>query len=364
MTATLRVVLDQVAAPTRPDLAEASRELARALVATTPGGCDVAAIVPSIGDVADAVPGLADVTRLSFGRREMAASWPLGVVPGVGKGMIHAPTLLAPLVRHDRVNETHQIVATAWDLRAWEAPGELSRGEAMFQRAMLKRAERFADAVVVPSHALARRLADRTRLGGRIRVIAGAAPAGFRVPNDVVGRLRGLGLPDAFVATAGGRAETDGLDAVFHALAAARTERDVVVLDTPEGEEPAVVELAAAAGIPERRVHVRGALETFDRAAVLGTAAVFVAGSRRADWPWRIVEALAAGIPVVAADTDVHREVLADAGLVAPPAELAGSVELALGDAAPRLRVLSVDRAQGFSWREAAERTWQLHADL
>ena len=31
MTATLRVMLDQLVAPTEPDLAEASRELARAL---------------------------------------------------------------------------------------------------------------------------------------------------------------------------------------------------------------------------------------------------------------------------------------------------------------------------------------------
>jgi hypothetical protein len=51
MVATLRVVLDQVVAPTDADLARVARDW-RALVATTPGGCEVAAIVPSAPDAA------------------------------------------------------------------------------------------------------------------------------------------------------------------------------------------------------------------------------------------------------------------------------------------------------------------------
>jgi ethanolamine transporter EutH len=52
MVATLRVVLDQVVAPTDADLGSRRARLARALVATTPGGCEVAAIVPSAPDAA------------------------------------------------------------------------------------------------------------------------------------------------------------------------------------------------------------------------------------------------------------------------------------------------------------------------
>jgi hypothetical protein len=360
VTATLRVVLDQLVAPTRADHAEASRELARALIDAAPSGCDVAAIVPSPG--LDGLAGLDDVTQLALQRRELAASWQLGIAPGVGKGMIHSPTLLAPLVRHDKVNETHQVVATLWDLRAWEAAGDLPRAEAMWQRAMLRRAEKHADALVVPTHALAARVGELGQFGGRVRVIAGAAPSGFRVPSDVVARLRDLGLPSTFVAVAGGRGETDGLSAVFHALAGA--DSDVVVLDCPEGDEPLVLEVASAAGVGEGRVHVRGALETFDRATVLGSSSLFVAGSARSDWPWRAVEALTVGVPVVALDTDTHREVLADAALFASADALPRVVAEALGAASARLRVLAGDRAKAFSWREAAERVWQLHAEL
>lgn len=361
MTATLRVVLDQLVSPTSRDLAEASGELTRALIAGAPRGADVAGIVPRGGEPSG-VDGLVDVSALALPRRELAASWQLGIVPGVGKGMIHSPTLFAPLVRHDRVHETHQIVATVWDLRAWEAPETLGRGEAMWQRAMLKRAEKHADAIVVPTHAMAARLSDLGRFAGRIRVIAGAAPEGFRVPTDVAGRLRALDLPPRFVALAGGVGDSDGLSAGFRAVVEAGWDADVVVVDCPEGQEPAVDELAAASGLSESRVHVRGWLEAFDRASVLSSAAVFLAPSERSDWPWRVVEAITVGTPVVAAGSAVHREVLADAGAYATGGGLGGAVEVALSD--ERLRVLTRDRAKSFSWREHADRVWALHAEL
>lgn len=361
MTATLRVVLDQLVSPTSRDLAEASRESARALIATAPRGADVAGIVPR-GEGPD-VDGLADLTRLGLGRRELAAAWQLGIPPGVGRGMIHSPTLLAPLVRHDRLHETHQIVVTLWDLRAWEAPESLTRAEGMWQRAMLSRAEKHADAVVVPTHVMADALAERLpRLAGRIRVIAGAAREGFRVPTDSVGRLRSLSLPPAFVALAGSASESDGLGSGFRAVANAGGDADVVILDCPEGGEPAVMEQARAAGLPESRVHVRCSLEPFDRAAVLGSASAFLATSTRSDWPARVMEALAVGVPIVAADSPTNREVLSDAAAIAPPRSLADALDAATQD--DRYRVLARDRAKGFSWSEHAGSVWQLHAEL
>lgn len=367
MTVTLRVVLDQLVAPTSRDLAEASASLTEALVATAPRGCDVAAIVPSPGIPDDqAVPGLSSETRLSMRRRELAASWQLGVAPGIGKGLIHSPTSLAPLVRHDRVNETHQIVATLWDLRAFETPDELTKPELLAARALLSRVARHADAVIVPTHAMAERLGEvaKATLVKKVRVISGAPAAGLRVPSDAVGRLRALDLPTTSVVLAGGAAESDGLLAGFTAIVAAGWDGDVVVLDVPEGEEPAVIDIAAAAGLGEARVHCRGPLDRWDRAAVLSHAAAFVASGARTDWPWRAVDALAIGIPIAAVDTPVHHEVLADAAAFAPAAELDTALSRALGTDAERLRVLAGDRAKGFLWSAAAERVWALHAEL
>ena len=367
MTVTLRVVLDQLVAPTSRDLAEASASLTQALVDTAPRGCDVAAIVPSPGLPDDAgVTGLSAETRLSMRRRELAASWQLGVAPGIGRGLIHSPTPLAPLVRHDRVNETHQIVVTLWDLRAWETPDELPRAEVLASRALLSRVAKHADAVVVPSHAMAERLAEvaKAKLVAKIRVIGGAPVTGFRVPSDAVGRLRALDLPSSFLALSGGAADSDGLAAAFAGIAAAGWEGDVVVIDVPEGEEPAVIELASAGGLPEARVHARGDLDPWDRAAVLSHAAAFLASSTRTDWPWRAVDALAVEVPIVALDTPVHREVLGDAAVFAAADDLGPALESALGEDAARLRVLAGDRAKGFAWSAAADRVWALHAEL
>lgn len=372
MVATLRVMLDQLVVPTEPALAEASRELARALVAGAPAGCEVEAIAPAGGGELD-LPGLAGVRRTALPRRELAAAMQLGVGTGIGGGMIHSPTLFAPLVRHDRVHDNDQTVVTVWDLRPWEAPGELSRSAVGWYRGMLKRAVKFADAVVVPTHSIAARLAEIAPLGDRIRVIAGASPLGFAVPKDEVGRRRELGLPEGFVLLAGGAVPSDALDAGFTAVVASGVDLPVVVIDVEEGHEPAVADLAAAAGLPERRLHVRDSLDTADRAAVFGATLAFVAPSRLAGFPWRVVDALTLGVPVIAAASDVHEEVVVDGGVLVTGSD-AATIVAGMGDAlsaalvttaaADRLAVLAGDRGRAFSWREAADKVWALHAEL
>jgi glycosyltransferase involved in cell wall biosynthesis len=146
------------------------------------------------------------------------------------------------------------------------------------------------------------------------------------------------------------------------------------VLDAGDGQEPAIVDAAAAAGIPERLVHVRGGLDAADRASVLDAAVVHLAPSRRSAFPWRVAEALVLGVPVVAVASGAHRDVIVDGGIVVGDPEsdahdrdaLAEGLARALGstEALDRLAVLAADRGRSFSWREAADRVWQLHADL
>lgn len=123
MGALLRVVLDQTTQVRDADQASASMDLTRGLIATAPSGCTVEAIVPA-GGAAD-LAGLSGTRVLPLARRELAGSWQLGIVPGVGGGLIHAPTMMAPLVKHDRLHDDDQVAITVWDLHAWEAPGLL-----------------------------------------------------------------------------------------------------------------------------------------------------------------------------------------------------------------------------------------------
>ncbi|MFK4761386.1 glycosyltransferase [Microbacterium sp. ZW T5_45] len=357
MGARLRVVLDQQVNVVDPDVALATVDLTRGLIDTAPSGCAVEAILPA-GASAD-LPGLAEERVLGLARRELAASWQLGIAPGVGGGLIHSASLMAPLVRHDRVHDNDQTTATVWDLRAWESPDLLPKSVVAWQRAMLKRAVKHADAVVVPTHAVAARLADSTKLGDRIRVIPGAAPQGFVVPLDAVSRRAALAPAGRYVVLTGSeRSLVEG----FRAAAAA--DADALVLDAPEGAEPRLLDVAAAAGLPESRAHVRGALPVEDRAALFAGASALIATGAETAWPWRVIEAMTLGVPVVAVESGVHRDVIVDGGAVVGVDEIADAVVDAVGAGARRLSVLAADRSRAFSWMSSAERVWGLHADL
>lgn len=368
MTVSLRVVLDQLSDVIDADVAEASVQLTRALVAVAPKDCDVAAIVPAGSeDAARDIAGLAAIAKAPLARTRLAAAWQLGIAPGIGGGLIHAPSLMAPLVRHDRVHQNDQTVVTVWEMCAWEVAEELPRNVVAWYRAMLRRAEKHADAVIVPAHAMAQRLGEVSpRIAARVRVVPGAAPAGFAVPSDAVGRRRHLMIPDEVIVIAGGRCDDSALAAGLSAVASLGEEYAVVVLDIGEGREPRVQDFAAAAGLRAEIVHSRGVLSAADRGAVLDAAVALVAPSTLTAFPWRVVEALTLGVPVVAVGSAVHEEVLLDGGSIADAADLGDALAQVLSSDENRKRfaVRSADRGRAFSWRDHAERVWALHAEL
>ena len=361
MTTTLRVVLDQLVAPTDPDLVMASRELTRALISAAPRACEVAGVVPAAGEDAlaevRALEGLAGVESSPIPRRELSTALSLGLPSGLGGGMLHSPTLFAPLVRHDRVHNHEQTVVTIWDLTPWTHPERVSKASVAWHRAMLKRAERHADAVIVPLHVMADELAERTKLRGRIRVIAGAAPAGFAEPRDAVGRRRTLGVPEGGVVVDAAGVSVGELGDTLAALGREVPDAPVVVLGAP----PDVKGVIGSAAAVSRA-------DAADRAAVLASASVVLAPGITPAYGWRTLEALALGLPVVVAASAINRELGSDGGAVIEGGAdaLAAAVAVLLSSDADRTRAatLAADRGRGFSWREAGDRVWQLHADL
>lgn len=392
-SAVLRVVLDQLIEASDADLSIASRQVAAALVRTAPPRCTVEAIVPRGGDdFSRAVPGLMGIERVSLPPAAMRSAWQVGVSLRPS-GLVHSPTLVAPLARHDRVNDNDQVVVTMWDASPW-IPGaddasaddgaSLARrlgGSALtfarraptvaWARTVMKRLERFADAVVVPTHAAAEWLEAHTRLSGRVRVIGGAAPDGFAPSTDAVGRRRAFGLTDeGYVLVTGAvtaeqlRAFTDTVDVPVvvwgelldgevehHGVQHPGTERD--------GVEPDVVEAS-------RRVVLPLDLDDADRAAVLAGSCALVATSTGANYPWRVIEALTMGVPVVAAASDTHRETVLEAGLVVDVDRLPDALAQVLRDEETRDRfaIRAADRGRGFSWWDHGTRVWALHAEL
>ncbi|HEY8281254.1 MAG TPA: glycosyltransferase family 1 protein [Leifsonia sp.] len=380
---TLRVVVDELVGDTSGGSRRYTEELTRQLIATAPPGCDVIGYVSSVPDdvlatARDRLPGIAEIVRLPLPRRELTVAWQSGLAIGGIHGMVHAPTLLAPLRKHDRLNGGDQLAVTIHDAIAWTHPESLGTATALWQKAMAKRARKHADAIVVPTHAVADQLAEFLDLGDRIRVIGGAPATTLRLPADADERAARLELPERYVFTLGTIAPRKGIAPLIRAIARPEAEGIPLVIAGPDRYgEGSATGVAAAAGLPEGRVRPLGQLDDADLAVALDRATVFVYPSVAEGFGLPIVEAFKFGLPVIHSDDPALVEVAAGASLVIerPGAEdddaayserLAGAIARVLGDDAlrSRLGVLAADRARAFSWRDSAERVWQLHADL
>jgi len=237
---------------------------------------------------------------------------------------------------------------------------------------MLKRAERYADAIVVPSHAVAAELLELISANARIRVISGAPSAAMVLPSDADERADALGLPDRFVLAIVAPSSVGVLAPVVQSLVGVRDDVPLVVVGIEEADDMLASALAdSKLGVD--RVKALGALSDADLAVVVGRASVFLSVAVEEGWGMPALEAFALGTPVVHFDTPSLTELADGAGIVVEreptegfPSRVAEAINSVLDDTAlsERLKYSGLDRAKSFTWRSAAEKVWQLHADL
>ncbi len=382
---TLRVVVDSIADPKRGGVGRYTEELTRQLIEVAPPECDVVGIVSALDEedterVRMLLPGLAELEVMPLTRGKLRRAWQSGIVtvPGTpmnNKGMIHAPGLLAPLAKHDRLNEVGtQTVVTIHDVVPWTNPDVLDPSKASWIRAMAKRARKFADAVVVPTHAVATELSEIIDFGDRIRVIGGAVSSKLVTPVDADARAERLELPERYILTAGTLEPRKGVDALIKSLALPESaDLPLLIAGPPGWGELDVATVAAEAGLEPGRVRTLGFLPDADLAVAIDRAAVFAYPSVAEGFGLPVIEAFSFGTPVVHSDTPAVVEVAAGAGITVPredaagyPERLAEAIASVVNDSAlaERLRFQGLDRAGAFSWKDSAEKVWQLHADL
>lgn len=376
---TLRVVIDQIVAPSPGGIGRYAEELTRQLIERAPANCEVAGMTARLGDEERAklrmlLPGLADLHEHALPRRELALAWQSGLgIPG--GGMVHAMSLLAPLRKHDRrVTPGNQTVVTIHDATPWTQPDTLSPQSVRWHTVMARRAERFADAVVVPSHTVASQLAESFRFGDRVRVIGGAVSPKLSLPVDPDVRAARMGLPERYILAVGTLDPRKGIDALIASLAQSGAADVSLVIAGPDTwRDRDVASVASEAGVAEGRVIALGQLADADLAVAYARATAFVFPNRVAGFGLPIIEAFSLGTPVVHSDTPAALEVAAGAGLEVPigdeqsyPRRLAEAIASVVSDAglAQRLSYSGHDRAGAFSWADSADRIWQLHAEL
>jgi len=377
---TLRVIVDQIVAPIPGGIGRYTEELSRELIRTAPKGCHVSGVVSSSPEsdyelIEMVLPGLDGLFKSALARRELELAWQHGFTRLPGSGMVHATGLFAPLFKHDRVNNVgEQIAVTIHDVIPWTNPAALSARRLGWYRAMVKRAHKYADAVVVPTHTVASQLAEIYDFGDRVRVIGGAVSSKLTLPVDPDARAERLELPERYILSVGTLQAHKGIAQLIQAMASPELDGHTLLIAGPEGSQGLDVDgIAAEVGLAEGRVRALGFLADADLAVALDRAAVFVFPSLSEGFGLPVIEAFHFGTPVVHSDDPAVLEVSAGAGLAVarePAAtyatRLADTVGSVLADAAlaQRMGFAGRDRARSFSWTDSAEKVWQLHADL
>jgi glycosyltransferase involved in cell wall biosynthesis len=233
-------------------------------------------------------------------------------------------------------------VVTLHDLSFENDPGVMGRVDRLVFRAVVPRAARRADHVLVVS--------ERTRQDVEERY--GLAPEKVTVtPNGVDPSFSPGGERDGYLLFVGAiQRRKDPLAA----LDAARAVGLPLVVAGPE-KEPAL-----ARRLREGGADLRGYVSKTELADLYRGAAALVLPSRFEGFGLPVLEAMACGTPVVAAPEPALREVAGDAAVYAEDGDFGAAVGRALGER-DRLSAAGLERARLFSWQETARRTAEVY---
>ena len=259
------------------------------------------------------------------------------------------------------VTTIHDVIPLMW-------PGEYLRTGLVHR--MLYRAARNATRLIAVSEQARRDTAEHLGVPGhRIDVVHEAADERFRPtePGEVPARL-GIGAP--YLLYVGGldnvdpRKDVAGLIDGFSAWAGERGREETLVLCGKLG--PAGEPIAERARRSGARIVLTGFVPDDDLPALYTGAACLVTASRYEGFFLPGLEALACGTPVAAFDVGAIREIAGPGAELAQPGSptaLFRAVESLAADPKRRAAVAAagLEHAARFSWRRAAEETWDVY---
>ncbi|GAB3583973.1 glycosyltransferase family 1 protein [Amycolatopsis endophytica] len=343
----LVVIAEQLLAPVPGGTGRYTAELLPALVATAPPGWTVSTVT------ARHPAGLPGARMLPLPPRALIAAWQLGLPWWPGGDAVHAPTPLAP----PRVPKGRTLSVTVHDTVPWTHPETLTARGVRWHRTVIGRAASRATGLVVPTRAVADDLVERVRLRAPVTVAAHGVAEVFTRDD-----LPDVDVPPRYVLAVGTIEPRKGIDVLIAAME--RVGVPLVLAGQPGwgGLDP-----VALAG---DRVDVRvlGRLDDVSLAAVVRRASVLAAPSRAEGFGLPVLEAMAAGVPVVHSDAPALAEVAGGAGVQVPRGDaeaLAAALNGVLSGPERAADLVSLGRARAaeFSWERAAEAVWAVHED-
>jgi glycosyltransferase involved in cell wall biosynthesis len=220
-----------------------------------------------------------------------------------------------------------------------------------------------ADAVVVNSEYTRTQVVDRLGVPAeRIVVCTPGAPAWPRRPEPAASG------PILFIGTIAPRKNVPGLLRAYTQLAATHSETPELVLAgriTAEGLHGTGVDVASVID----RIRMPGYVDEPAKQELYRQASMVILPSFDEGFGIPALEAMAMGVPVIAANRGAFPEVLGDAGILVDPddpAAIADAMHRVLTDAALRRQMAEqgAQRAARYSWKASAERLYETYRSV
>jgi glycosyltransferase involved in cell wall biosynthesis len=261
------------------------------------------------------------------------------------------------------------VVLVAHDLAYERFPDSAPHMDARWRRAFRRWLGRAA-AVIVPSESARRDLLERHDEvdAGRVHAIAHGADPFDRPSRTEIERVRErFGIGGRYALFLGGIEPRKNLGGLVEGFRRAETDAWLVIAGGRTNWAPGEVERVRAAvdALPadlRRRVVLTGYVAEPDKRALLASADALAYPSLYEGFGFPVLEAFAAGVPVLTSTTSSLPEVAGEAALLVDPRDadaIAGGLETLLRDEGLRegLRRAGTERVATFTWERTARRT-------
>ena len=280
--------------------------------------------------------------------------------------VLHVPHLSAPVI------PPCPLVVTVHDVIPLVLP-EYGASRAMrAYLAVMRRTVRRARLVLTPSRSAAEDIARVLKIPpARIRITPEAAGTEYSPGSDpaALAEVRSrLGIGERYLFNVGGLDVRKNLPALIEAFARAQPRlseaAELVIAGAPHSDNPVVfppLEPVIEHWGVGSRVRLVGRVSEADKLALYRGAALYVTPALYEGFGLTALEAMACGVPTIAANRTSLPEVVGDGGLLVEPEPepLAAAIVSVLNDPARAadLRTRGVARAAEFSWARTAHLT-------
>jgi glycosyltransferase involved in cell wall biosynthesis len=282
----------------------------------------------------------------------------------IGAGLVHVPYWGAPLA------SPIPIVVTIHDLIPMLLPAYRGGILARLYTALVNASARGASAVLTDSEHSRQDIVKHLKLpASRVHAILLACGEHYRPePDEALDQAarKKYNLPPEYVLYLGGYDVRKNVDGLLRAYPYVRSSDAPLVLAgrLPEEITPRFTDIPRLIQSMKLgdTVSLIGQIDEADKPSLYRMAKCFVFPSRYEGFGLPVLEAMACGTPVVAANTSSLPEIVGEAGFLVGPddaQELAGAIVSILvdQDLARDLSQRGARRAAGFSWERAARET-------